>query len=166
MGKESEERKKIESLIKDIQPIRMSIKDIPQIASIFISYWGEMCLYSYEEFVRIVSQEISYIYKIDDEVIALCLMNFNEHKNLMEVVLLCVKKEFKGYHLGTSLLSFCINNCYQFGFSKFSLHVSTTNAPALSLYKNLGFEIIGFNRKYYRDEKPEDSNAYYMELNM
>ena len=72
----------------------------------------------------------------------------------------------KGHKLGKSLLSFCIKNCHEFGFKTLSLHVSTTNIPAFNLYKKIGFKIKGYIPNYYIDEKPEDSNAYFMILNM
>ena len=79
---------------------------------------------------------------------------------------MCVKREFKGNHLGKSLLSYCINYCNELDFKNFALHVSTTNTPAFNLYKKLGFVIKDFIQQYYDDEKPEDSDAYLMTLNM
>ena len=156
----------VENIIKDIKPIPMKIEDIPQISEIFISYWGTMCLYEEITFVRIISQNLSYVYKIGDKIIAFCLMEYNYEDDIVEIVLFCVRKEYKGQHLGKSLLSFCIKNCHEFGFNTLSLHVSTNNTPAFNLYKKAGFKIRDFIPKYYSDEKPEDSNAYFMVLNM
>ena len=164
MGEKTERKDYIESLIKNIKPIKMQIEDLPQIADIFISYWGTKCLYKDVVFEKIINQNLSFVYKIKDEVIALCLMDFNYKSNIVQVDLLCVKKEFKGHHLGKSLLSFCINYCKSLNYNNYSLHVSTTNMPAFNLYKKLGFVICGFIEKYYSDEKPEDSDAYYMIL--
>ena len=166
MGKELEEKLYIERKIKDIRPIKMKIEDVPQIAEIFISYWGTMCLYHDTVFERIINQNLSYVYKIQDEIIAFCLMSYNYEEDIIEVDLLCVKEGYKGYHLGKNILSFCIDNCIKLNYRKFSLHVSTTNIPALNLYRKLGFEAKSFIEQYYSDEKPEDSNAYYMELNI
>ena len=164
MGGKIEKKDSIENLIKNIKPIKMQIEDIPQIANIFISYWGTKCLYKDIVFEKIINQNLSFVYKIKDEVIALCLMHYNHKYNIVQVDLLCVKKEFKGHHLGKSLLSFCINYCKSLNYNNYSLHVSTTNIPAFNLYKKLGFVICGFIQKYYSDEKPEDSDAYYMTL--
>ena len=164
MGQKIEKRDYIESLIKNIKPIKMQIEDIPQIANIFISYWGTKCLYKDIIFEKIINQNLSFGYKIKDEVIAFCLVHYNNKYNIVQVILLCVKKEFKGHHLGKSLLSFCINYCKNLNYNNYSLHVSTTNIPAFNLYKKLGFVICEFIPKYYSDEKPEDSDAYYMTL--
>ena len=166
MGERIEKKDYIENLIKNIKPIKMKIEDLPQIAEIYISYWGTMCLYKDEEFERIINQNLSFVYKIEDEVIAFCLMEYNYKYDIVIVDILCVKKEFKGHHLGKSLLSFCINYCKDLNYKHFCLHVSTTNIPAFNLYEKLGFVIFGFIPKYYRDEKPEDSDAYYMTLNI
>ena len=75
------------------------------------------------------------------------------NKRIIEIDLLCVKKEYKGNHLGKSLLNFCTNICKRLNFKNFGLHVSTTNMPALNLYKKLGFVICGYNKKYNRNRK-------------
>ena len=152
--------------IQNIELIKMKIEDIPQIAEIFISYWGTMCLYSDYEFERIISQNISYVYKINDEVIAFCLMEYIFEEDEVNIDLLCVKKEFKGNHLGEKLLSFCINYCLELECSNFTLQVSTKNVPALNLYRKLGFVVSGFLKNYYDDEAPGERDAYSMVLNI
>lgn len=153
-------------MIQNLEPVKMKIEDLPQIAEIYISYWGTMCLYPDTTFERIIRQDLSYVYKIKDEVIAFCLIYYDLNDDNAEIALLCVKKEFKGNHLGKSLLSFCINYCKDLNYKNFSLHVSTTNMPAINLYKNLGFVTRDFIKEYYDDGKPEDNDAYFMTLNM
>ena len=154
-----------ELLANKIKLEKMKIEDIPQIAKIYISYWGTMCLYSDKQFEMIISQNISYVYKYQNEVIAFCLMKYNYMNNIISIDTLCVKEEYKGYHLGQNILSFSLKNCMELGFRDFSLHVSTTNILAFNLYKKLGFVIKDFIKNYYIDVKTEDSDAYYMELN-
>ena len=57
---------------------------------------------------KILNQNLSYVYKIKNKVIAFFLIHNNSKKDLVSIVLLSVKKEFKGNHLGYSLFSFCI----------------------------------------------------------
>ena len=97
MGKVLEEKDYIERIIKDIKPIKMAIEDLPQIAEIFISYWGTMGLYHDTVFERIINQNMSYVYKIHDEVIAFCLMSYDYNEDIVEVDLLCVKKNIKDF---------------------------------------------------------------------
>ena len=155
-----------ELLETNIKLEKMKIEDIPQIAKIYISYWGSMCLYSDKQFEMIISQNISYVYKYQNEIIAFCLVKCDYMSGIINIDTLCVKEEYKGHHLGQNILSFSLQNCMELGFRDFSLHVSTTNIPALNLYKKLGFVIKDFIKKYYIDVKTEDSDAYYMELNL
>ena len=87
-------------------------------------------------------------------------------KRIIEIDLLCVKKEYKGNHLGKSLLNFCINICKRLNFNNFGLHVSTTNTTAIGLYSKLGFKIRDIIENYYNDYNPKDNNAYYMTLTL
>ena len=166
MGERVGKKEYIKRIIQNIKPIKMVVEDIPQIAEIFVSYWGDMCLYDDCTFISIIEQNLSYVYKIQNKIIAFCLSEYCEDKDLIEIDLLCVRKGFQGFHLGNSLLSFCINYYNEFGFKNISLHVSTTNYKAFRLYRKLGFEIRHFIARYYSDEKPEDSDAYYMTLNI
>ena len=165
MGKQLVDKEKAKRTIENIKPILMTVRDIPQIAEMFILNWGIMCLLPDYALEMIINKNMSYVYKINDEVIAFCLMEYDYEFNVC-VDLICVKDKYKGLHLGENILSFCINNCKNFIFRKVHLHVSTTNIPAFNLYKKLGFQIKDYIANYYMDEKPEDSNAYYMELNL
>lgn len=151
---------------QNIKPIKMTVKDIDQIKEIYKSYWGEKGLYKDVILKKIINQRLSYVYKIKNEIIAFCLMYYNYKKCIVCVALLCVKKEYKGKHLGNSLLTFCINHCKNNYYRKFELHVSSTNYPAIKLYTKLGFEVKSFIQSYYHDENPKDNNAYYMTLNI
>ena len=54
MGERNEQREFIANLIENIPPVKMTIEDLPQIAEIFISYWGTKGLYRDIEFERAV----------------------------------------------------------------------------------------------------------------
>ena len=165
MGKQLVNKENIKRTIENIKPILMTVEDIPQIAEMYILNWGIMCLLPDYVLEMIINKNMSYVYKINDEVIAFCLMEY-DYEFYVCVDLICVKDKYKGLHLGENILSFCINNCKNFIFRKVHLHVSNTNKPALNLYKKLGFQAKDYIKNYYIDEKPEDSNAYYMELNL
>ena len=165
MKKSINRKYKIENLIKN-NPIKMEIKDIPQIKEIYKSFWGTIDLFKNSEFKQVIKQNLSYEYKIDNEIIAFCLIEYPTNDNLAEIELLCVKKEYQGYHLGKSLLSFCINNCCNLNIKNFCLHVSSNNIPAINLYKNQGFTTKNFIKDYYHDKDPNDNDAYFMILDM
>ena len=161
-------RQKIKHIVidfnKGITPIKITINDIPQIIEIYKSFWGNNGLYKYSFFKYIIEQNLSYGYKIGDELIGFCLMQNLVKENFIEIALLCIKNEFQGFHLGNNLISFCINLCKNLKFKKFCLHVSVTNKIALGLYTKLGFKIETFIKDYYNDENIKDNDAYYMVL--
>ena len=129
-----------------------------------MSFWGTIDLYKNSEFKRIIKQNLSYLYRIDNEIIAYCLIDFIKKENIAEISLLCVKKEYQRNHLGESILSFCLNNSCNLNIKNFCLHVSTTNVSAYNLYKKEGFTIKCFIKDYYKDKNPEDNDAYLMVL--
>ena len=165
MGEILGKKESDKDLINNIKPILMTTNDIPQIIEIYKSFWGTQNLYQNSLLEKIISLNMSYAYKIKNELIAFCLMAYNNKKKLVSVILLCVKKEYQGKKLGKSLLSFCINNCKNYNLRNFDLHVSTTNLTAFIVYKKLGFVVNSFIENYYHDKNPKDNNAYYMTLN-
>ena len=160
----------IDKIINVLKPIKIDIIDIPQIQEIFISYWGTKSLDFYSELERMIKYELSFGYKIKDELIGFCLIDINSEENTEEIsiciALLCIKKEYRGKHLGESILNYCINNCIYLNYKKYCLHVSTKNIPALNLYKKQGFVIKELIKEYYKDEELENSDAYFMLLNI
>ena len=164
MGEKEEIKHIVLQINKNFKPIIMTYKDIPQIIRIFKSYWGTKDLYKISSFIKIIKQNLSFVLKIDYEIIGFCLMEYCPNTHIIEVALLCIKKEYKGHHLGNYLLSYSINYCRNLNLKKFSLHVSTTNIPALTLYTKLGFKVIQVIKNYYHDEDPNNNNAYYMLL--
>ena len=157
---------KIKNLLKDIKPIKIELSDIPQIKEIYKSFWGEVDLYKNSIFNKIIKQNYSYGYKLNNEIIGYCLVEYQKKENIAEIDLLCIKKEYQGYHLGKNLLSFCINNCLNLNIKNFGLHVSTNNIYAIKLYRKQGFKKKYFLEHYYNDKHPEDNDAYFMELKM
>ena len=149
-----------------MKPIKVKEIDIPQIQEIYLSYWNEVGMDSYFEYKRIIMYNKSYCYKINDELISFCLMEYNLEDKLIYIDLLCVKKKYAGNHYGKSILNFCIENCKKFNHKKFGLHVSTKNKIAIKLYESLGFKIKEFIKDYYNDDKPENNYAYFMVLNI
>ena len=157
-------RYKMKKMLKDIKPIKIVLSDIPQIKEIYKSFWGTIGLFANIEFHYIIKQNLSYLYKIDDEIIGYCLVEFLKKDNIASIDLLCIKKEYQGYHFGKSLMTFCINNCCNLNIKKFSLNVSTTNIKAINLYRKEGFVVKNIIKNYYNDNDPKDNDAYYMLL--
>ena len=148
------------------QPVKLTINDIPQIVEIYKSNWGNSGIFNFETFKSIIQQNLSFAYKVGDDLIGFCLMEYMPNVKIIEVSLLCIRRELQGNHLGKRLLIFCINYSRKLKYKKFSLHVSTGNIPAFNLYSKLGFRIEKQIKKYYHDENPKFNDAYYMTLNL
>ena len=166
-------RNQIKIIIQD-KPERIEVVDIPQIIELYKSLWGRAHLFKPAEFKKVIKQKLSYSYKKEKEsclcnkekeLIACCLMEYDKKEDYVEIDLLIVKKDYQGFHLGKSLLSFCLNNCCNLNLKKFRLHVSDNNLPAINLYKKLGFTIKEFIVNYYNEEQ-KDKDAYCMILDM
>ncbi len=56
--------------------------------------------------------------------------------------------EFRGQGVGTKLLSEALDHAKKIGLEKVELQVNVANAPAIALYKKLGFEVEGTIKKY------------------
>ena len=147
-------------------PILATLDEISQINSLIISFWGKHSIYDNNFYYRVLKHNLSYGYKIDRELIAICLVEKYEREKLIDIdiALLCVKKAYQGAGLGKSLLEYCIKNCQARGYNSFFLHVATTNKPAMNLYKKLGFKEMRIIRNYYHLDKPPDNDAYLMVL--
>ena len=163
--KSNNNKKIFDKTIKNLKPIKVKENDIPQIQEIYTTYWKIGGMDSYNGFRNIIIFDKSYCYKINDELIAFCLMEYKKEEDMIYVDLLCVKKEYAGNHYGKSLLYFCIENCKKLNSKYFGLHVSTKNKIAIKLYETLGFKIKDFIKEFYSDDIPQNNDAYFMILN-
>ena len=142
--------------------ILATLEDIPEINNIIISFWGKNSIYDNNFYIRVLKHNLSYAYKIDKEMIAICLIDKNEKEKIINISLLCVKKAYQRAGYGKSLLDFCIKNCEKNGYKDFYLNVATTNSSAIKLYEKLGFKKIKTILNYYHLDKPPDNDAYLM----
>ena len=157
-----ESNNKIKDKLKELTPILAVYDDIPQINEIIISFWGEKSVYDYQFYYRVLSSNLSYSYKIDKELVAICLVELDLRKKIISIALLCVKKAYQRNGLGESLLKYCLKNCLKIGYSEIFLNVATTNSVAIKLYKKLGFREIKIVKDYYIHDSPPDRDAYLM----
>lgn len=76
------------------------------------------------------------------------------------VISVAVHPSYRRQGIGMALLVHASERAYkEYGAQEVYLEVRVTNAPAISLYKKLGFEIKGVNKRYYSDGE----DAYVME---
>lgn len=78
------------------------------------------------------------------------------------VVSVAILPEHRGKRIGEALMIEGINGVSSRKGDEIYLEVRTSNIPAISLYKKLGFQIKSVLRTYYRDG--EDANLMALEL--
>ncbi|HSQ79278.1 MAG TPA: ribosomal protein S18-alanine N-acetyltransferase [Candidatus Bathyarchaeia archaeon] len=74
---------------------------------------------------------------------------------------IAVHPDCRGLGLGEAMMRYAIAVSRDGGATRITLEVRQSNAPALTLYRKLGFEILGTRKNYYT--KP-DEDAYVMAL--
>lgn len=68
-----------------------------------------------------------------------------------ELLLIGVAPEIRRTGTAFALMSIIEKEIKKQSVSKVFLEVSTTNIPALNLYKKMGYSVIGKRKKYYED---------------
>jgi [ribosomal protein S18]-alanine N-acetyltransferase len=66
-----------------------------------------------------------------------------------------VDPDLRGCGVGRMLVQRVLDDCRQAGASFVSLEVRESNLPAISLYRKMGFEVVGKRKRYY--ENGEDA---------
>ncbi len=72
-----------------------------------------------------------------------------------------VHPDFRGQGIGEALMRHVIGKVREKGATFVTLEVRPSNTPAVTLYKKLGFEILGVRKNYYTNP---DEDAYLMGL--
>ncbi|MGZ5488542.1 MAG: ribosomal protein S18-alanine N-acetyltransferase [Candidatus Aminicenantales bacterium] len=94
-----------------------------------------------------------------DEVVAYIV--FWQIRGDVQVNNVAVHPACRGLGLGEAMMRYVIAKSREAGATFMTLEVRQSNTPALTLYKKLGFEVMGARKSYYT--KP-DEDAYVMAL--
>ncbi|MCL6636576.1 MAG: ribosomal protein S18-alanine N-acetyltransferase [Alicyclobacillus sp.] len=76
---------------------------------------------------------------------------------------IAVDPEFRGRHLGETLLRHLMALCVAHGAARMTLEVRVSNAVAQNLYRKLGFAGVGIRKGYYTDNR-EDALIMWADL--
>jgi len=82
----------------------------------------------------------------------ICLMLLLDEGHIMNVA---VDPDLRGSGVGRALVQKVLDDCREAGASFVSLEVRESNLPAISLYRNMGFAVVGKRKRYY--ENGEDA---------
>ena len=147
---------------KTFIPISPQKDDMMSIKCLCYYFWEEEGIYSEDFYESILDQNLSLIYKDEEEeLIALCLALYEEKLKKVNISVLCVKSEYQKKGIGKSLLNDCIDNCVKKGYYDFYLHVAVTNERAIKLYEKVGFEQKELIKDYYSNDPPPDDERLY-----
>ncbi|NMC61237.1 MAG: ribosomal protein S18-alanine N-acetyltransferase [Candidatus Methanofastidiosa archaeon] len=72
-------------------------------------------------------------------------------KNVGHVLVIAIRDDYKKKGIGTYLMKKLIDVYDKKGIKRLRLEVRTSNIPALSMYKRLGFKITNRLRHYYEN---------------
>ena len=78
---------------------------------------------------------------------------------------IAIAPNFRGQHWGEYLMRSMMDRMVEQGMERMTLEVRTSNSPAQSLYKRLGFATAGVRKGYYADTQ-EDALIMWVELGM
>jgi ribosomal-protein-alanine N-acetyltransferase len=95
----------------------------------------------------------------DEEVVAYII--YWQIRDDVQVNNVAVHPDCRGLGLGEALMRYAIARVRESGATFMTLEVRQSNAPALTLYKKLGFEVMGTRKNYYT--KP-DEDAFVLAL--
>ena len=95
----------------------------------------------------------------DGEVVAYII--YWQIRDDVQVNNVAVHPDCRGLGLGEALMRYAIARVRESGATFMTLEVRQSNAPALTLYKKLGFEVMGTRKNYYT--KP-DEDAFVLAL--
>lgn len=95
----------------------------------------------------------------EEEVVAYII--YWQIRDDVQVNNVAVHPDCRGLGLGEALMRYAIDRVRESGATFMTLEVRQSNVPALTLYKKLGFEVMGTRKNYYT--KP-DEDAFVLAL--
>jgi ribosomal-protein-alanine N-acetyltransferase len=83
-----------------------------------------------------------------------------------EILTIAVRRGFRRRGLGRMLMEEALRRLHRAGASACFLEVDRGNAPAVALYRSLGYAVAGERRNYYRSAASEDGTALVMRVQL
>lgn len=143
---------------------RMREQDLPSVRAIeamsFSNPWSEDTFRGEIQNTP-VSAPLVVVRRPGDEVVAYII--YWQIRDDVQVNNIAVHPECRGLGIAEALMRFAIAKVRAAGAAFMMLEVRQSNAPAVALYKKLGFEALGTRKNYYT--KP-DEDAFVMGLDL
>ncbi|WP_250645478.1 ribosomal protein S18-alanine N-acetyltransferase [Salidesulfovibrio onnuriiensis] len=131
-----------------------SIHDVIELEKACFAYhWTE------EQFRLGLERNAFHIFGVREEGRLVGYLAFSMIVDEMEILNLAVHPDFRRRGLARRLLAAVMDVCREKGMQSGFLDVKESNAPAISLYEDFGFQRNGRRKRYYPDTK-EDALLY------
>ncbi len=141
---------------------RMREEDLPAVRAIerlsFSNPWSDNTFRG-EIQNTAVSFPMAVVRRPGEEVVGYIV--FWQIRDDVQINNIAVHPDCRGLGLGEAMMRYAIARSREAGAAFITLEVRQSNAPALTLYRKLGFEVMGTRKNYYT--KP-DEDAYVMAL--
>ena len=141
---------------------RMRDQDLPAVRAIealsFSNPWSDTTFRG-EIQITSISSPLVVVRRPGGEVVAYIV--YWQIRDDVQINNVAVHPDCRGQGLGEAMMRFALDKVRAAGAAFVTLEVRQSNAPAVNLYKKLGFEILGTRKHYYT--KP-DEDAHVMGL--
>jgi ribosomal-protein-alanine N-acetyltransferase len=141
---------------------RMKEQDLPAVRAIeaqsFSNPWSDNAFRGEIQNTS-VSFPMVVVRRPGEEVVAYII--YWQIRDDVQVNNIAVHPDCRGLGLGEAMMRYAIAKSREAGVTFMTLEVRRSNTPALTLYRKLGFEIMGTRKNYYT--RP-DEDAYVMAL--
>lgn len=118
------------------------VTEIPQIRDMIARELSEpYTLYVYRYFMY-DSPDLTFTARDGDKLVGTVVGTISPHKNKRlrgYIAMLAVQNEYRGHHIGTTLVSKIVDAMKQLNVDEVVLETETINTAAMKLYENLGF---------------------------
>ena len=148
--KKPQAQQQLEEKSKNIDITPMTPEDLEQISAHLTSDFDDFWTYSILK-EELTSQNSSYIVaKLDHQIVGFAGIKLMlDEANIMNIV---VKKSYRNQGIGSLLLKNLIQLSKEQHATSITLEVMEENYPAIHLYKNFGFELVGARKNYYKNK--------------
>jgi ribosomal-protein-alanine N-acetyltransferase len=134
---------------------RMKEEDLPTVLSIealcFSNPWSDSTFRGEIQNTS-VSFPLVVVRRPGDEVVAYII--YWQIRDDVQVNNVAVHPDYRGLGLGETMMRYAIARVRDAGATFMTLEVRQSNMPAMTLYRKLGFEVMGMRKNYYT--KPDE----------
>jgi putative acetyltransferase len=108
-------------------------------------------------FRDLIDEEVLYLYKEDSEIIGMCKLIRQKHRNdhIMYLGGVAIQPEYFGKGCGKKMMLEIIDFCKNKSVSRIELSVDTNNEKAIKLYESRFFKRRNFEKLYFSKKQKQ-----------